>query len=236
MSIEIINGNIFSSTCQTLVNTVNCVGVMGAGVALECRLRYPVMFEKYCDICRNGQLRPGGLWLYKGGSDPADIDSRWILNFPTKDNWKHPSRFEYLHWGLDKFLTTYKQKGITSIAFPILGGLNGGLDTEQVIELMTEKLSLCDIPITIYKYSSEASDDVYDKFKEKLVNADVGDLLRNIKVRRNIFSKVLEAINNPEICQMNQLARVPGIGVKTMEILFRYVCASTKRLKQGELF
>ena len=77
MSLRVIDGNIFTSKCQTIVNTVNCVGVMGAGIALECRLRWPDMHTVYQDLCRQRQITIGKLWLYKS-------TDRWILNFPTK--------------------------------------------------------------------------------------------------------------------------------------------------------
>ena len=90
-NITYIKGNIFQSDKQTIVNTVNCVGVMGKGVALGFRLRYPEMYEKYKVFCQNKQLTVGKLWLYK-----PDNDSQWVLNFPTKIHWKYPSKMEYL--------------------------------------------------------------------------------------------------------------------------------------------
>ena len=82
-------GNIFNTEAQTIVNTVNCVGVMGAGIAYEFRLRYPQMFEKYrtlCDPNNPNRLTVGKLWLYQG-------NDRLILNFPTKTHWKMPSKW-----------------------------------------------------------------------------------------------------------------------------------------------
>ena len=235
--VEIITGNLFTTQHQTIVNTVNCVGVMGAGIALECRLRYPMMFEKYCGLCKEGKLRPGSLWLYKGGEAPTDVDTRWVLNFPTKDNWKFPSRFEYLEAGLDKFVTTYHEKGITSVAFPVLGGLNGGLDPDRVIDLMTRRLSPCDIPITIYQYSPTASDDLYDRFKASLLGSNPETLAKQTHVRRGILDRILQAVGSKDVCQMNQLARIQGVGAKTMESLFRYLAENARheRLTQGEL-
>ena len=75
--IDIIEGNIFTTKCQVIVNTVNCVGVMGAGLALECRLRYPDMYSLYVDLCNVNKIDIGMLWLYSS-TEP------WILNFPTK--------------------------------------------------------------------------------------------------------------------------------------------------------
>ena len=122
------NRNIFNTQCQTIVNTVNCVGVMGKGIALEMKTRYPVMFEKYKKLCKDNLIDIGKLWLYK------EPDDKWILNFPTKTHWK------------------YKDKNIESIAFPMLGCSNGGLETEKVLEIMVKHLSKCDnLIVEIYK-------------------------------------------------------------------------------------
>ena len=103
--ITVKKGNIFTSNCDTVVNTVNCVGVMGAGIALECRLRYPEMYKKYKDLCHKDLIQVGKLWIYK-------TDKKWILNFPTKKDWKHSSKIEFIEAGLIKFVRTYKEKKI----------------------------------------------------------------------------------------------------------------------------
>ena len=221
MAIAVIKGNIFSSTCQTLVNTVNCVGVMGAGIALECRLRYPAMFEKYVHFCKEGRFSPGVLWLYKGGSDEMDINGKWVLNFPTKINWKFPSRIEWVDMGMNKFLSIYKEKGITSIAFPVLGGLNGGLDSEEVIALMKNRLAVCDIPVEIYQYKPDAADDLFDGFRSMLKMRTVDSIAKESGIRINIVRRIYDVVDSNEICQLNQLVRFDGIGIKTIEKVFR---------------
>ena len=136
---------IFDSNAQTLVNTINCVGIMGKGLALEFKNRYPAMFDKYKSFCDKGVFKPGVLWIYK-----AD-DGKWILNFPTKVDWRNPSEMSYLEEGLKKFVEIWKDKGITSIAFPLLGCTNGGLNPDDVIPLMEKYLSQCDgLDVTIY--------------------------------------------------------------------------------------
>ena len=160
MAIKFIKGNIFNSKAQTIVNTVNCVGVMGKGIALVFKLRYPKMFDLYKDHCKSKLIGIGKLWLYKG-----EENAPWVLNFPTKFHWKYPSKIEYLEKGLEKFCSSYKDQGITSIAFPLLGSHNGGLNPEIVKELMFKYLSKCDIPIEIYKYDPEAPDDLFEDFK-----------------------------------------------------------------------
>ena len=131
MSIVFSKGNIFNSKAQTIVNTVNCVGVMGKGIALVFKLRYPLMFDLYKEHCWNKRIAIGKLWIYKGESDAP-----WVLNFPTKFHWKYLSKKEYLEKGLEKFCETYKEQGITSIAFPLLGAHNGGLDKNEVLDIM----------------------------------------------------------------------------------------------------
>lgn len=99
-NIKIVRGNIFNTKAQTVVNTVNCVGVMGKGIALVYKLRYPQMFDIYHDYCKRHLISIGKLWLYKGdGTDP------WVLNFPTKFHWKYPSKIEYIEQGLKNLLT-----------------------------------------------------------------------------------------------------------------------------------
>lgn len=136
---------IFESSAQTLVNTINCVGVMGKGLALEFKNRYPAMFDKYKSFCDKGVFKPGVLWIYKAE------DGKWILNFPTKIDWRNPSEMSYIEEGLTKFVEIWKEKGITSIAFPLLGCNNGGLNPDEVIPLMEKYLNQCEgLDATIY--------------------------------------------------------------------------------------
>lgn len=142
--INIVSGDLFKSNCQTIVNTVNCVGAMGKGIALEYKKRYPEMYKKYFYYCSIGLLEPGKLWIYR-------TENKWILNFPTKLHWKNPSELKYLESGLQKFVDTYKQQGITSIAFPLLGAGNGGVDPNVSLDIMCKYLKCCeDLYIEIY--------------------------------------------------------------------------------------
>ena len=213
MSVKIITGNIFTSDCQTLVNTVNCVGVMGAGIALECRLRYPEMHDKYIQLCAENKINIGILWIYKS------ID-KWILNFPTKRDWKYPSKKEYLCAGLEKFLNTYQEKGIQSIAFSLLGADKGGIPQEESLNIMTSYLIKADLEIEIYRYDATAEDDLYKDTKKWLLSQDIDHICIATKLRKNYVVKVIDAIQSANIVQLNQLARVNGIGIKTLEKIF----------------
>lgn len=211
-------GNIFSSDKQTIVNTINCVGVMGKGVALGFRLRYPEMYEKYKEFCKNKQITIGKLWLYKR---PQEY-SKWVLNFPTKFHWKYPSKMEYLEAGLQKFVETYQEKGITSIAFPLLGTHNGGLDKIDVLNIMHFYLDKCSIPIEIYEYDSKAPDELYKQFKDKWMSMSIYDK-KNLGIRANqivVIDKILNDINNSS---MTSLSECNGIGIVTLQKCFNLI-------------
>lgn len=139
-----VNSDLFTSPAKVLVNTVNVVGVMGKGVALEFKKRYPVMYEEYRDLCLGGKLNVGQLWLWQG-------PERWVLNFPTKKHWRNPSKQEYIEAGLRTFVRGYQARGIDSISFPLLGCGNGQLDFgTQVRPLMEKYLRRLTIPVYVH--------------------------------------------------------------------------------------
>ena len=217
-NITVINGNIFNTKAQTIVNTVNCVGVMGKGIALVFKLRYPSMFEQYQKYCKQNLIAVGKLWIYKG--EPTNP---WVLNFPTKTHWKLPSEYEYIEKGLQKFVDTYKEKGITSIAFPLLGANNGGLDKDKIMETMLHYLSKCDIPIEFYQYDSMAPDDLFETFKNKWNEISTIDK-KQLGIRQQKQIDAIEkAVNVDNVKSMIALINYPGIGIKTMERCFKMV-------------
>lgn len=214
--LRIISGNIFTTKCQTIVNTVNCVGVMGAGIALECRLRYPAMYQQYAGLCKDGKIDIGTLWIYKASD-------RWILNFPTKQHWKYPTKEEYLHAGLRKFIGTFEARGVESIAFPVLGAQNGGLEAARSIEIMESYLRDCPIRVEIYQYDPTAKDDLFDKFKERMLTLGLEDLKSATGLRSDYIERIRDVLQNPAMRQLNQLAKANGIGDKTLEKAFAFV-------------
>ena len=224
----IIPGNIFTSPCQTLVNTVNCDGVMGAGIALEFKLRLPAMFDRYAELCQGRLIDIGKLWLYKPPVDSRE--QRWALNFPTKRHWKYPSKIEYLEAGLGKFLETYQQKGIQSIAFPVLGATNGGLDEDESLAVMQRYLSQCDIPVEIYRYDPTATDDLYEEFRSHWLRSDDAAIKKHTGVGTKQVRIIRETLEwKHDINSLSQLASVKGIGKVTLERCFRYVMDSPEQ-------
>lgn len=217
-NITFIKGNIFNTKCQTIVNTVNCVGVMGKGIAFVHRLRYPKMYEEYKEHCKNKLIKTGSLWLYK-----KQENAPWILSFPTKFHWKYPSKIEWVEQGLQKFVETYEKKEITSIAFPLLGTHNGGLDTNEVKGLMDKYLAKCSIDIEIYDYDPNAKDDLFESFKAKWMSLDEKTIKAKTGIQPQYGRKISEIIQSGEINSMIALANYEGIGEKTLEKAFDYI-------------
>jgi len=138
--------SLLESSAQTLVNTVNCVGVMGKGLAHAFKEREPRMFDAYKTICDNGALAPGKLWLWRGTNN-------WVLNFPTKKHWRNPSKLEWIEAGLEKFVVAHREQGIREISFPLLGCGNGGLAWTDVQPVMEHYLKSVNIPVYIHDFT-----------------------------------------------------------------------------------
>lgn len=212
MSLQVISGNIFSSPAQTLVNTVNCAGVMGAGIALEFRLRYPEMVERYTALCDEGRIRPGVLWTYRGRAP-------WVLNFPTKVHWRDASRKEYLRAGLENFVSSYEKRGIQSVSFPLLGADKGGIAPEESLSIMKSHLRQVSIPVSIYRYDPRAEDDLFSKFRARILALAEDEPLGSVSPR---YVKLLKkGVQDPEMFQINQLLKIKGLGVRTLERVYR---------------
>lgn len=149
--ITYIEGDIFSSPAQVIVNTVNTVGVMGKGLALEFKNRYPKMFDSYKVACEKKKFQIGNLML-------CHAPDHLILLFPTKENWRNPSKLEYIEKGLYRFVQSYAERNISSIAFPKLGCGNGELNWEDVKPIMEKYLK--NLPIDVYIYLGPWKDSV----------------------------------------------------------------------------
>jgi O-acetyl-ADP-ribose deacetylase (regulator of RNase III) len=142
--------DLFTSPAQTLVNTVNTVGVMGKGIAKDFKAIYPEMFTRYQELCERDQFNIGQLWPYR-------TSNKLVLNFPTKQHWRSPSRPEYIEAGLKTFAAQYHIYGVTSISFPLLGCGNGELDWESQVRPLMEGY-LGKLPIDVYIHLQNRQD------------------------------------------------------------------------------
>jgi uncharacterized protein YwgA/O-acetyl-ADP-ribose deacetylase (regulator of RNase III) len=141
---KILIADVLQSSAQTLINTVNCVGIMGKGIALEFKNRFPEMFEDYVKRCARREVKPGIPYLYKGLFPPQ------IINFPTKDHWKSVSRISDIERGLQHLVSHYREWEVTSLAIPPLGCGNGQLEWKTVGPLIYRFASRMDIPVEMY--------------------------------------------------------------------------------------
>lgn len=142
--ITVRTGNLLDSKAQTLVNTVNCVGVMGKGIALQFRQRFPDMYQDYVSKCERREVRLGRPYVYKTLTPP------WILNFPTKDHWRSVSRLSDIVDGLKYLLAHYKEWGIRSMAVPPLGCGNGQLEWQLVGPTLYRWLAMFEMDVELY--------------------------------------------------------------------------------------
>jgi len=142
------NGNIFDEDVEAIVNTVNCVGVMGRGLALQYKKTFPDNFKAYLIACKNGEVIPGKMYVYNTGQI---FNPKYIINFPTKRHWKAKSKIEDISNGLDDLVRVIREYNIKSIAIPPLGSGLGGLNWKDVKDLINQRLSHIDCNIIVFE-------------------------------------------------------------------------------------
>jgi O-acetyl-ADP-ribose deacetylase (regulator of RNase III) len=128
--IQFVYGNLLDAPVEALVNTVNTRGIMGKGIALQFKRKFPVMFRDYEQACKTGEVRLGKMHVYDFGN--LTDGPHWIINFPTKGHWRERSRLSDIETGLEDLVETVRRLGIRSIAIPPLGCGNGGLNWADV--------------------------------------------------------------------------------------------------------
>ena len=217
-------GNIFNTKAMAVVNTVNCVGVMGKGIALDFKLRFPEMFKEYQRVCFQHLLKPGQILPYKKNS-PV------ILNFAIKDDWKNPSKVEWIEATLKSFVNNYKKLGITSVAFLWMGAMNGGIPVDVIKSLMRKYLSsLDDINIEVYEFDPDTPCGLYCTLKS-ILDANTFSLLdleRMSGIKARYWIKIIDAVKDNNSKSINNLYHyiVDGkriIGKTNIERLFAFL-------------
>lgn len=158
--IKVLIGDIFNSKAQTIVNTVNCVGVMGKGLALEFKKQFPEMYGDYLARCERGEVKLGVPYLYKGSTP-------WILNFPTKDHWRSVARLDDIVRGLQFLNRNYRTLGVTSLAVPPLGCGQGQLEWHIVGPTLYRHLNHLDIPVELYAPYGTPHEELQIEFLEE---------------------------------------------------------------------
>ena len=150
MTIEITQGDLLKQDdVDAIVNTVNCVGVMGKGIALQFKNKWPSNFNAYETACKAKRVRPGSMFIFDSG---GLVKPNYIVNFPTKDHWRGKSQIEFIQDGLADLVAQIKSLGIKSIAIPPLGCGNGGLDWSEVRPLIEQAFAnLPDVQVRLFE-------------------------------------------------------------------------------------
>ena len=153
--IKFKQGNLFQDSAQALVNPVNCVGVMGKGIALQFKEKFPDNFTEYSRACRQSRVQPGRMFVFNTYRPQAH---RYIINFPTKRHWREPSYILDIEAGTADLAREIRDRKIESIAIPALGSGLGGLNWKRVRAILESGLgNLENVKITIYEPMPTAS-------------------------------------------------------------------------------
>jgi O-acetyl-ADP-ribose deacetylase (regulator of RNase III) len=207
------NSTVFNVEAQTIVNTINCEGVMGAGIALEFKMRYPKMFEDYASRCERREVRIGEPYLFQEHGYP------WILNFPTKKHWKYPSKMEWIQQGLEHFTAHYQGSGVTSIAFPMLGTNNGHLEWAEVKKIMNDHLGDLNINVQICLDAEREASGVEGSIVSRLNDPNDRSWIDELRLRQASADKIVAAL---PVSRFRELAKIKGIGEQTYSNVFRH--------------
>lgn len=146
-------GSIFEEDAKALVNTVNCAGFMGKGIALDFKRAFkrvcPMYFKEYESLCKNREMRPGRVFVFETGSACNPL---YIINFPTKLHWRGKSRMEYIQDGLASLVEEIRKRDIRSIALPALGCGLGGLNWDEVRQQIEDAMGKLDnVQVTVFE-------------------------------------------------------------------------------------
>ena len=187
--IEYKTGNILTEDAEAIINTVNCVGVMGRGIALQFKKAFPENFKAYAAACKREEVQPGSMFVFDMG---GLTNPRYIINFPTKRHWRGKSRMEDIKAGLAALAGEIRERGIRSVAVPPLGSGLGGLEWAEVKQQIEEALgSMNDVRIIIFEPKGAPA-------AEKMVrNRDVPDMTPGRAALVELMHRYLSGLLDP---------------------------------------
>lgn len=166
--IKYITGDILESNADALINTVNTVGVMGKGIALQFKKAYQNNYKAYVEACKRNEIEIGKVFIVKDSN--LSSGTKYIINFPTKKDWRKPSEYSFIDAGLDDLVYVLKEYKIKSVAIPPLGAGNGGLEWEKVKKIIEQKLENLDVEIIVFEPTQHIKEQL-KKERVKLTDA-----------------------------------------------------------------
>jgi len=224
--LRVVTGeSIFDSSCEYLTNTINTVGAMGAGLALEFRLRIPEMYRLYKERCDKGEIKIGEYWIY----DRPNRMERKVLNFPVKRGFNHPSKWEYVMEGLRYFKGHYRKDGIKSIAMPTLGSRLGKLDDEAVLIMMREDLE--DLPISIEIYREYKQDRLTKWVKDQIQEMTALEVSKELGMSMSEAERVKQRLAQSFL--LSDLVVFNKMSVPLVQKLYDFGFSRTPRLRMS---
>jgi O-acetyl-ADP-ribose deacetylase (regulator of RNase III) len=182
--LEFVAGNLLEADAEALVNTVNCVGVMGKGIALQFKQAFPENMRVYERACRRKEVQPGRMLVVPTG---RVVNPRFIINFPTKKHWKGKSKIEFIATGLAALVQEIADRQIQSVAIPPLGCGNGGLEWPDVLPLIKSSFADSNARVLVFGPSSAPAPE----------SMPVADRKRNMTRARALFVKLIERYGSP---------------------------------------
>lgn len=166
--IKYITGDILESSADALINTVNTVGVMGKGIALQFKKAYHNNYKAYVEACKRNEIKIGKVFIVKDSN--LNSGTKYIINFPTKKDWRKPSEYSFIEAGLDDLVRVLNEYKIKSVAIPPLGAGNGGLKWEKVKKIIEHKLGNLDVDIIVFEPTQHIKEQL-KKERVKLTDA-----------------------------------------------------------------
>ncbi len=201
-------GDLLTSPAQTLVNTVNLVGVMGKGLALKFKQVYPDMFTAYQTACSTGLIGVGRPWLYR-------TQRKWILNFPTKRHWRQRATIDDIEASLRTFVNIYADEGIISVAFPALGCGNGQLDWNQVRPLMERYLK--PLPIQVFVYPPNTAIDYPGHWVPQEIKAWLRSEPGVLPISK-VWEDLISAVDLQYEIAVDEMIQPDGSGIRRLKV------------------
>jgi O-acetyl-ADP-ribose deacetylase (regulator of RNase III) len=224
-----LTGNIFSSSAKAIVITVNCEGVMGAGIALDAKNRWPEIYDVYSKRCERNGFHVGEIMW-------AESESKKVALFPSKKLWRAPSKLSYISDGLDTLRTDIDQMSITSIALPHLGCSNGGLTWSEVKPLIVEKLSTIDgLLVELWKFEQNFVDQDFQEFRQVFLSLNPKDASSWVSFSKSTEKFIRQVLSERKLTNFVQLAEVRGVGKKTLEKIYKAALSDDFPIIQGSL-
>ena len=210
-----VDGDIFSSSTEAVVITVNCVGAMGAGIALEARYRWPEINDRYEKACELRQVSVGELIWEK-------TQSKWVILFPTKKHYSMPSEMTYISQGLVALAREIKSKAISSIALPHLGCSHGGLMWSEVKPMIESNLmDISDLDVELWDFHTKFIDPAFIRFRNSILCMNSQEATKWLQTDKGLESRIRKVLLNSQSTNFSSFRDEQGLGEKTIQLIYR---------------